>query len=147
MALVVPLELFCVVQENKKRVAARLDRVPHEQQREYGNRVFYLSDYAGELRLYPQMKDQCRADYGEENQKIEAINKKYGKQLFAYGLAREVFLSRIVREGAVWTLLLYQMLVLRVLSGAGLVTSRSCIWRMSSSMEVIIGSSVRSHRR
>lgn len=26
-----------------------MERLPHEQQREYGNRVFYLSDYAGEL--------------------------------------------------------------------------------------------------
>ena len=140
MMVVIPLELLCVAQENKKRVAARLDRLPHEQQREYGNRVFYLSDYAGELRLYPQMKDTCREDYAEENHKIEAVNKEYGKQLFAYGLLREVFLSRIVREGAVWTLLLYQMLVLRVLSGAQLVTSRACIWRTSSDIEVIIDS-------
>ncbi|MBD5507677.1 MAG: ABC transporter ATP-binding protein [Lachnospiraceae bacterium] len=140
MAVVVPLELLCVAQENKKRVAARLERLPHEQQREYGNRVFYLSDYAGELRLYPQMKDTCREDYAEENHKIEAVNKKYGKQLFAYGLFHDVLLSRIVKEGAVWSLLLYQMLVLRVLSGAQLVTSRSCIWRTSSNIEVIIDS-------
>ena len=140
MAAVVPLELLCVAQENKKRVAARLERLPHEQQREYGNRVFYLSDYAGELRLYPQMKGTCREEYVEENHKIEAVNKKYGKQLFAYGLFHEVLMSRIVKEGAVWSLLLYQMLVLRVLSGAQLVTSRSCIWRTSSNIEVIIDS-------
>lgn len=140
MAVVVPLELLCVTQENKKIVSARMERLPHEQRREYGNRVFYLSDYAGELRLYPQMKEICRSDYAAENHEIEAVNKKYGKKLFAYGLLRQVFLSRIVREGAVWSLLLYQMLVLRILTGAQLVTSRSCIWGTSSNIEIIIDS-------
>lgn len=138
MAVLLPFELLCVAQENKKTVAARMERLSHEQQREYGNRVFYLADYAGELRLYPEMKDKCRTDYAGENHKIERINRKYGRQLFAYGLLHEVFLSRIVREGLMWTLLLYQMLVLRVLSGADLVTSRSCIWGMSSNMKIVI---------
>lgn len=138
IAVVLPLELICVAQENKKTVAARMERVSHEQKREYGNRVFYLSDYAAELRLYPQMKDKCRIDYSETNNRIEEVNKKYGKQLFGYGLLHDVLLSRIVREGAMWTLLLYQMLVLKVLSGAQLITSRSCIWRISSSMEFVI---------
>lgn len=140
MAVTLPFELFCVLQENKKTVEARMERLPYEQQREYGNRVFYLSDYAAELRLYPQMKEKCRRDYAEENQKMEAVNKKYGKKLFAYGVLREGLLARLVKDGAVWTLLLYQMLVLRVLSGAQLVTSRACMWRGSNYIEIVIAS-------
>lgn len=140
MAAAFPFELFCAAQENKKTVEARMERLPHEQQREYGNRVFYLSDYASELRLYPQMKEKCRTEYAEENHKIEEVNKRYGKSLFIYGLLREGILARLVKEGAVWTLLLYQMLVLRVLSGAQLVTSRSCIWRGSNYIEIVIAS-------
>lgn len=139
LIVILPLELLCVVQENKKTVAARMERVIHEQKREYGNRVFYLSDYAGELRLYPQMKDKCRTDYADANNRIESVNKKYGKQLFAYGLLHDVLLSRVVKEGAVWTVLLYQMLVLRVVSGAQLITSRSCVWRISSNVKIIVG--------
>ncbi|MCM1123947.1 MAG: ABC transporter ATP-binding protein/permease [Eubacterium sp.] len=133
-----PLELFCVIQENKKTVAARMERVIHEQKREYENRVFYLSDYAGELRLYPQMKEKCRCDYAEANHKIESVHKKYGKQLFVYGLLHEVLLCRIIKEGAGWTILLYQMLVLRVLSGAQLITSHSCMHRIASNMKYVI---------
>lgn len=140
MAAALPFELLCAVQENRKTVEARMERLPHEQQREYGNRVFYLSDYAGELRLYPQMKEECRTQYAEENQKIEEVNKKYGKSLFIYGLLREGIFARLVKEGAVWTLLLYQMLVLRVLSGAQLVTSRACIWKGSNYVEIVIAS-------
>ncbi len=140
LAVILPLELLCVIQENKKTVAARMERVTHEQKREYGNRVFYLSDYAGELRLYPQMKDKCRADYTNANDKIKAVNKKYGKQLFGYSLLHDVVLSRVVKDGAVWTLLLYQMLVLRIVSGAQLITSRNCVLRISASVEIIVGS-------
>lgn len=140
MAATLPFELFCAVQENRKTVQARMERLPHEQQREYGNRVFYLSDYAGELRLYPQMKEECRTEYTEENHKIEEVNKKYGKSLFIFGLLREGIFARLVKEGVVWTMLLYQMLVLRVLSGAQLVTSRSCIWRGSNYVEIVIAS-------
>lgn len=140
IAVALPFELLCAVQENRKTVEARMERLPHEQQREYGNRVFYLSDYAGELRLYPQMKEECRTQYAEENHKIEEVNKKYGKSLFIYGLLREGILARLVKEGAVWTLLLYQMLVLRVLSGAQLVTSRACIWKGSNYVEIVIAS-------
>lgn len=140
MAAALPFEMLCAVQENRKTVEARMERLPHEQQREYGNRVFYLSDYAGELRLYPQMKEECRTQYAEENHKIEEVNKKYGKSLFICGLLREGILARLVKEGAVWTLLLYQMLVLRVLSGAQLVTSRACIWRGSNYVEIVIAS-------
>lgn len=140
MAAALPFELLCVLQENKRTVEARMERLPYEQQREYGNRVFYLSDYAAELRLYPQMKEKCRWNYAEENQKMEAVNKKYGKKLFAYGVLREGLLARLVKDGAVWTLLLYQMLVLRVLSGAQLVTSRACMWRGSNYIEIVIAS-------
>ncbi len=138
MAIVLPLELICVTQENKKTVAARMERVTYEQKREYGNRVFYLSDYAGELRLYPQMKDKCRIDYADANHEIKSVNKKYGKQLFAYGLLHDVLLSRIVKDGVIWTLLLYQMLVLRILSGAQFVTSHSCVIRISNNMGHVI---------
>ena len=67
--VLLPFELFCVTQENKKAVAARMERLSYEQKREYGNRVFYLSDYAGELRLYQPMKGKCRGDYEESNYK------------------------------------------------------------------------------
>lgn len=138
VAFMLPLEFICVTQENKKTVAARMERVSHEQKREYGNRVFYLSDYAGELRLYQQMKDKCRTDYEKSNHSIRSVNKKYGRQLFAYSMIHEVFLSRVVREGAIWTILLYQMLVLGVLSGAQLVTSRSCIFQIANNMKSVI---------
>ena len=86
------------------------------------------------------MKGKCRGDYEESNYNIRSVNKKYGRQLFLYGLIHRVLLSRVVKEGAVWFILLYQMLVLRALSGAQLVTSRSCIFRIGNSTKYLIDS-------
>ena len=139
MFLILPAEICLVIKENRKTVEARMERLTHEQKREYGNRVFYLADYAGELRLYPEMKQKCRADYEASNEQIQEINRKYGKRLFMLGALRDALLSWTVLEGIVWTVLLYQMLVLQTLSGAGLITSRSCIRRLRQNMESIIG--------
>lgn len=139
--LLLPAEICLVIKENRKKVEARLERLPHEQKREYGNRVFYLADYAGELRLYPEMKEKCRTDYEQSNVRIREVDRKYGRQLFVLGALRDALLSWTVLEGLVWTVLLYQMLVLQTLSGAGLITSRSCIRRLRINMEMIIGSS------
>lgn len=134
----IPIELMLITRENKETVAARMERVAYEQKREYENRVFYLADYAKELRLHPAMKEKCRMDYKESNDKIRSINKKYGKKLFAYEVLREAFLFRMIKNGVAWTVLLYQMLVLHTLSGAHLVTSRSCIWRLSGGMKDLV---------
>lgn len=138
MALILPAEIFLVIKENKETVEARMERLPHEQRREYGNRVFYLADYAGELRLYPEMKQKCRADYEASNEQIREVNRKYGRRLFLLGALRDALLNCTVLEGIVWTVLLYQMLVLQTLSGARLITSRSCIRRLRINMQHII---------
>lgn len=139
MAVLLPPEFICVALENKRTVEGRMERLAHEQKREYGNRVFYLSEYAGELRLYPQMKEKCRKDYEESNRRIRTIHEKYGRKQLFYGLIHHALISRVLKDGAEWTILLYQMLVLRSLSGAGLITSRSCINRIASNAEFMVG--------
>lgn len=136
--LILPVEIYLVIKENRKTVEARMERLSYEQKREYGNRVFYLADYAGELRLYPEMKQKCRADYEAASERIREINRNYGKRLFVLGAFRDTVLGWTVLEGIVWTVLLYQMLVLQTLSGTGLITSRSCIRRLRYNMESII---------
>lgn len=138
MAATLPAELFLVLAENRKMVASRMERLPLEQKQEYENRVFYLSDYAKELRLNPEMKEKCRQDYQKSNDKVKEISRRYGKKLFAYESIHEAFLWRLVKEGGTWTFLLYQMLVLHDLSCAHLLTSRLIIGRVSYDSQSLI---------
>ena len=51
-----PFLLWSCMKENKAVIQARMERVPYEQRREYQNRVFYLADYARDLRQNPKMQ-------------------------------------------------------------------------------------------
>lgn len=134
-----PLELFIVKRENQLAVRARMERVAYEQKREYGNRVFYLADYAKDLRLNPEMKKKCQMDYGQSNREISNIHQVYGRKVFAYQVCRESLLEKVILQGVVWTVLLYQMLVLKTLSCADMITSRQCIFNVTSSGQTMIG--------
>lgn len=119
---VLPLDYIIVKKGNALSVEARMERVPQEQRREYQNRLFYLSDYAKDLRLYPHMQQKCREDFGSSNQEIRKINRKYGKHLALCFFAHDALLGRLLREAVTWSLLLYQVMVLHALSYAHMIT-------------------------
>lgn len=52
---------------------------PVERKRSYFNRVFYLNDYAKEIRLYP-VADRLKEEFSETNKAVYPIIDKYGKK-------------------------------------------------------------------
>lgn len=132
-----PIDIIFATKENKKTIEARMERVTYEQKREYQNRVFYLADYAKELRLNHEMKNKCSMDFSTSNEKIEEINKTYGKKLFFLNFNHHTLISLLL-DGLLWTLLLYQVLVLHNLLLAHMITSRNCVRRTSGNARNII---------
>lgn len=116
-------QLWLAGRENRLGVASRMERLPYEQKREYQNRVFYLSEYAKDLRLYPGMQKKCRQDFSHSQEEIRQIQHKYGKKLFFYAGMRDAVIDSYLRQGIIWSLLLYQMLVRHTLSYAGALSS------------------------
>lgn len=121
--LTLPLELWMVGKENKERIRARMERLPFEQKREYQSRVFYLSDYARELRQNPEMQVKCCGDFQNSNDRIQEINLRYGKRIFVYGALRDILGNCIFSYGLRLSLLFYQAIVLHSISLAHLLTS------------------------
>lgn len=116
-------ELYLAGKENRLNVASRMERLPYEQKREYQNRVFYMSEYAKDLRLYHGMQKKCMQDFARSQKEIRQIHRKYGKRLFFYAGVRDAALSAYLRQGMIWSLLLYQLLVQHTLSYAGVLSS------------------------
>lgn len=116
-------QLWLAGKENRLGVASRMERLPYEQKREYQNRVFYLSEYAKDLRLYPGMQKKCRQDFSHSQEEICQIHRKYGKKLFGYAGVQDALLASYLCQGMTWSLLLYQMLVRHTLSYAGALSS------------------------
>ncbi len=136
---VLPLDFIIVKKGNSLSVNARMERVAHEQKREYQNRLFYLSDYAKDLRLYPHMQEKTREDFTGSNQEIRDINRTYGKPLALCFFAHEALLGRLLREAVSWSLLLYQALVLHSLSYAHMITIYNSIGSITNQgMEMML---------
>lgn len=109
--------------ENRLLVASRMERLPYEQKREYQNRIFYLSDYAKDLRLYPGMQEKCQQDFNQSQKEIRRIHRTYGKKLFICRSIRQAVGSVYLQRVLAWSLLLYQVLVLRTLSYTAMLSS------------------------
>jgi len=67
---------------NRLSYRIRVERNPHERKREYVKRVFYLSDYAKEIRLNPEVKKCLGETFAEANAKVYDTEKKYANMHF-----------------------------------------------------------------
>ncbi len=132
------VELWLADRENRLNVASRMERVPYEQKREYQNRVFYLSEYAKDLRLYPDMQEKCRQDFSGSQEKIRGIHCRYGKKLFFFAGIRDALVGSYLWQGISWSLLLYQLLVQHTLSYAGALSSLKAVDYVSLSVNSMI---------
>lgn len=66
-----------------------IDASISQRKRNYQHRVFYLQDYAKELRLNKEMKDLFLQDFEKCNDELNQNNKKYGKKLVFYGFLKD----------------------------------------------------------
>lgn len=105
-----------------------LEKIPVERERDYQHRVFYLHDYAKELRLNSGMNALLMKDFDGCNDRLNAINRKYGLQLWLYGFLKSYLPVYFI----VYTLYLPYLLKLVVLDGT-----------LPISMLVVLLSSVR----
>ena len=67
---------------NRLSYKIRIARNPHERKREYVKRVFYLADYAKELRLNPEVSDILFDRFEEANEEVYQVEKKNAKKRF-----------------------------------------------------------------
>lgn len=73
---------------NKLSYKVRMKKNPYERKREYVKRVFYLNDYAKDLRLNPEVSDILFHDLEEANDELYNIEKSYANKRFVIGFFR-----------------------------------------------------------
>ncbi len=83
---------------NKLNLKARLAVNPHERKRNYSARVFYLNDYAKELRLHPEVAEELKDEFIKANDRIfeeqRAVSGRRVRLRFAKGyLCRDFILD------------------------------------------------------
>ncbi len=96
---------------NKLNYKVRLKVNPIERKRNYVSRVFYLNDYAKELRLHPQVGDKLEKEFEEANDEIIKEQKKVGKKRTFLIFSRDYMVGDFIMDALYITYLVFQAAV------------------------------------
>ncbi len=109
------LRFFVSKVVNKLNYAVRLKVNPLERKRNYVSRVFYLNDYAKELRLHPAAGDQLEKEFEEANENIVTEQKKIGVKRSMLGFFKDYAVGDFIIDGLYITYLVFQAAVLHTI--------------------------------
>lgn len=108
----------------------KMEKLSTERERDYQHRVFYLHDYAKELRLHPEMNAQLLNDFDTCNEKLNAINKKYGLRLWFFSMFRKYIPVYFLLYAVYLPYLLFQSMVRHSISLSTLVILLAAVRRV-----------------
>ena len=97
---------------NKLNYKVRLKVNPLERKRNYVSRVFYLNDYAKELRLHPHVGEKLEKEFEEANDDIYAVQKKVGLKRSLLNFTNSYVVGDFIMDGLYITYLVFQAAVL-----------------------------------
>lgn len=100
---------------NKLNYEVRLKINPLERKRNYVSRVFYLNDYAKELRLYPQVGDILEDDFVQANDAMAGEQKSVCKKRTCLLFAQGYLVGDFILDGLYITYLIFQAAVLHTI--------------------------------
>lgn len=122
---------------NKLNFKIRLMKNPIERKRAYNHRVFYLNEYAKELRLNPSVKEILYEDFEQTNNEIYSISKKYKKKLCFLGFFKNYLARDFITDGLYSVYLLFRTVVLHAISYSTMVVLFNTINRCRRSMNMV----------
>ncbi len=122
---------------NKINFKIRLQKNPEERKRAYVNRVFYLNDYAKELRLNPDVSDKLFDKFKEANKSIYNIDKANAKKKFGISFLRDYVANDFISDVLYITYLVYKATVLHAISYSSVVILFNSFSRLKQSLRTI----------
>jgi len=102
----------------------RNEKNPHERRRNYINRVFYLNDYAKEIRLNTEVSEEMLIDFDKSNDEILALDKKYARIRVLLDFLKEYIFGRFIIDVLYLAYLIYNAIVLRRISFSNVAVFR-----------------------
>ena len=100
---------------NKLNFNVRMKVNPLERKRNYVSRVFYLNDYAKELRLHPKVGDALEEEFKEANDEIIKEQRKVGFKRSMLNFTRDYVVGDFIMDGLYITYLVFQAAVLHTI--------------------------------
>lgn len=101
---------------NKLNYLVRVESIPFSRKRDYVKRIFYLNDYAKEIRLNPDVSDILFARFEEANTEVYQVEKKYANRKFLLGFLRRYVSNAMFGDVLYISYLVFQAAVRGALS-------------------------------
>lgn len=101
---------------NKMNFLVRVEGNPFTRKRDYIKRIYYLNDYAKEIRLNPDVSKILFKHFEEANDEVYEIEKKYTKRKFVLGFLRRYVSNAMFSDVLYISYLVFQAAVRKTLS-------------------------------
>jgi ATP-binding cassette subfamily B protein len=128
------LTLIVSMITNKIRYKMRMELNEKDRKRIYLKRLFYLADYAKELRLY-SIKEKFFRDFSDTHKEMHGIIQKRSKKQFWLNFTSEYFFNELILSGMYVTYVVFMSLVKGTLSYGSAVTLLNSSWRLKGNMQ------------
>lgn len=109
---------------NKRNFKVKVDSIPFSRKRDYVKRIFYLNEYAKEIRLNPDVSDILYDRFTQANDECWKIEKKYGRQRAVIGFVKDYVSNNLVGDLIYLTYLVYHAAVVKDLN----LSSLAILW-------------------
>lgn len=121
---------------NRLSFQLRMDKNPSERKREYVKRVFYMQDYAKELRLNPEVADVLYRDFETCNEEISRTEQKYTAKRFRISFLRRYVSNEFITDVVYIGYLVYRAVVMNALSYSSVAILYNSFGRLKRGMRV-----------
>ncbi|MBO4749943.1 MAG: ABC transporter ATP-binding protein [Lachnospiraceae bacterium] len=121
---------------NKQNYLVRIESIAASRKRDYVKRIYYLNDYAKEIRLNPNVSDILIDRFENANDEVYAIEKKYAMKKWFFGFMRRYIANSFVADVLFIGYLVYQAAVLHSISFSTVAILYGSYGRLKNSMRV-----------
>ncbi len=121
--------------ENKLNFNIRILRNQHERRRDYINRIFYLADYAKEMRVNTKLNDILLDDFYKENKEIFEIEKKNMSKRLVIDFIKEYVCNSFLHNIVYMAYLIYKAVVLHTISYSNVIVLFKAATKVKNSLQ------------
>ncbi|HHT48911.1 MAG TPA: ABC transporter ATP-binding protein [Firmicutes bacterium] len=123
---------------NKIKFTQDLELNARIRERAYIHRVFYLPDYAKEIRLNP-IASKLKNDFARTNREIDRIYKTFGKKQVLLGFIQNYFCNSFILDGLYVLYILYITMVKGAISYGSAIVLMNATWRLKANLQQLSG--------
>lgn len=124
---------------NRLNFKIRNGKNPYERKLGYVNRVFYLNDYAKEVRLNTEVSDLLLRDFDATNDAVLSIDRQYAGKRFFGQFAKDYLGNDFLIDVVYMVYLVYSAAVLHRISYSNVAVMRGAANRMKNRMRQFSG--------